>query len=68
MSREQFATHSETFTINGLQYKVTADFVAGLIFIRGTCYHNRVLMDVYTEFDGNMEEFVTHILSNESCT
>ena len=65
MNHAQFAEHTEYFTINGVNYSVTANFVSNLIFIKGPCYFNKMPMNQYLDFEGTMEEFATSIVENK---
>ena len=68
MNHAQFAEHTEHYTVNGVTYAVTANFVSELIIIKGSDYYNKIAMGEYTDFDGNMEEFLICYLENTKCT
>lgn len=65
MNHADFAEHTEHYTINGVRYSVTANFVSDIIMIKGPCYFNKVSMDAYNNFEGNMEEFAASIVGAE---
>ncbi len=55
---QAFAQHTESYTIGGVVYKVTADFVQERISVISPVSVDTCPMDDYTHFVGDMKEFV----------
>jgi hypothetical protein len=51
--------HKETYKIDGKEYTAVIDFVNDGVHIYGRSCSQRFHLDVYENFEGNMEEFVT---------
>lgn len=66
MNYKEFAEHTESYNINGNVYMVTANFVNNTLVIKRGCSRIEGSLDAYTEFEGNMEEFVTDLLDNDA--
>lgn len=62
MNHKDFAEHTDHYTINGRSYSVTANYVANLIIIKGGNFHQKVDMEEYMNFVGDMREFAEHTI------
>ena len=59
MNYKQFSEHTETFEINGIHYKVTANFVTNVISVQwANNGYMKLDLRQYEDFEGDMKEFV----------
>jgi hypothetical protein len=47
--------YTNKYTVNGKEYKLDANFLAGTMTING----KRFSLDTYTNFEGNINDFIT---------
>ena len=62
MDYKTFAEHTETYKINGTYYKTTVNFITDQIFIKSPKSMIKKPLSEYTNYTGNMEEYVTNIV------
>ena len=55
---KNFFIHKETYNINGKNYEAEAHFNTNKLYLRGTHTFLKFPLDEYTEFHGNMRDFV----------
>ncbi len=59
MGYKSYATHGETFQINGVYYTATVDTVKNRLEIKWPTGREVLNLDVYIDFEGDMEDFIT---------
>ena len=62
MDRASFATHSETYKIDGSYYKVAVDFIRRTVTIKSETFYRIVALDRYADFIGDMESYIKYLL------
>mgnify|MGYP005848754161 CR=1 FL=1 len=62
-----FGAHKEEYTIDGKRYTVVANFMAESMTVHGQGISSfTVPMKEYTDFEGNCEDWLTHILKERN--
>lgn len=54
--------HKEEFIVDGEKYTVIANFIDDKLTIRGRSFFKSLELNKYTNFEGNMQDYVEHLV------
>lgn len=55
-----FGAYKEDYLINGEKFTASANFISETLYIFSRGLSKRHSLDEYTNFEGNMEDFIKH--------